>query len=194
MTTRTPDSVWWSRLATEGLTDMLEFEPDPACEIPHVRGLPVPIDRPSGTVFVREWPNIAGRLEPVEDGDLVRWDRSLAAKPPVGTIISHGASADPTLLTTVNAWFSKFVRSLEQTPGVVRASPSETPRAIILTPWPHEDLRSLPDGIIPVSRGLAEYPGGIILTMRPKQWEHKSAYAEQIQGWLESMAIHSSIR
>jgi hypothetical protein len=188
------DTTWWSRLATDGLSDVLGFEPEPNREIPHVRGLPVPLDVPVGSVQIREWPNIAGRLEPAGSADLVRWDRSLAPEPPTGTVVSYGVAPEPGYSTEMLAWFAKFVRSLEQVPGVARAVKSETPRAIVLTPCNLDDQSDRPDGLVAVPRRLAEFPGGAIVTMRPNQWDHRSAYADEIRDWLGSTAANTHIR
>jgi hypothetical protein len=188
------DTTWWSRLAPEGLSDVLGFDPDPDREIPHVRGLPVSLGLPRGSVQVREWPNIAGRLEPVEKTDLVRWDRSLAPEPRTGTIVRYGAAADRDHLSEIFTWFAKFVRSLEQMPGITRAVQGDTPRAILLTPTELTRRTDCPDGLTPVPLRLGEFPGGAILTMRPDQWDRRPAYADEIREWLASTAATPHIR
>ncbi|MDA2979990.1 MAG: hypothetical protein O3B42_09555 [Actinomycetota bacterium] len=188
------NTTWWSRLATDGLSQVLGFDPNPEMEIPHVRGLPVLIDRPRESVQVREWPNTAGRLEPVRSTDLVRWDRSLAPEPPTGTVLPYGESPDPAFLREASLWFTKFVRSLEQVSGIMRAAPSETPRAVVLTPSNLIGRIDCPEGLVPVPRRLGEFPGGAIVTMYPSQWDHRTAYAGNIKEWLTSTVTTMRIR
>ncbi len=172
----TPPDLWVSRLrplASASTTDGVNTH-----ELPHVRGMPVRSVAPPDATIVAEWPNLAGRLERCFDEDIVRWDRSLAPPPPVGRVQAYGPETNPTLLVEMLAWFRKFVRTLEQEPGLVAATPFDTPRAIILT------RRGLPAsthhrGLDPVPDHLAEFPGGVIVTLRESTWTDRSLFADE---------------
>jgi hypothetical protein len=76
------------------------------------------------------------------------------------------------------AWFRKFVRKLEQEPGLAAATPFEVPRVILLT------RHGLPadahhTGLDPVPQHLAEFPGGVIITLRESTWSERSLFADE---------------
>lgn len=175
-------NTWVSRLRTTDFSAEMGFDPAMANEIPHVSGLPVNIPLPEGATVVREWPNLAGRLEPAIEGDLVRWDRSLAPSPPTGTVIARGVPTDEALLSEIQRWFARFVRGLTQIPGIVAATPSDTPRVVILTPGGIPDGSGPIYGLAPVPDHLAEFPGGIILTMNADSFDRRSQYADAVRG------------
>ncbi|MCZ7533110.1 MAG: hypothetical protein M5U23_06865 [Acidimicrobiia bacterium] len=179
-------TTWWSRLADETLPKELGFTPHPSLEIPHVRGIPIQFPLPDGHRAVREWPNRAGRLEPFHAGDVVRWDRQLAPEPRSPDVLARGASADPALLEEMQPWFGRFIRSLEQIRRVIRATPSETPRAILLTP--RNPTGDLPPGVERLPERLGEFPGGIQITLSADWWHHRDAYADDVRGWLTDHA------
>lgn len=146
-------------------------------ELPHVKGTPIRAVSPKGAKVVTEWPNLAGRLEPIHEGDIVRWDRTLATEPPDGDVRGYGAQTDPEVLEQMFSWFRKFVRSLEQEPGIVAATPFETSRAIVLTPKGlAEDLET--PGVDRVPDRLGEFPGGVVLTFREELWQTRSNFAD----------------
>ncbi len=175
-------TMWWSRLADETLADDLGFTPHPSFEIPHVRGIPIQIPRPDGRQAVREWPNRAGRLEPFHGDDVVRWDRRLAPEPRSHLVLGRGEATDVAVLKEMQPWFDRFIRSLEQFRRVIRATPSETPRAILLTP--RVPIGEVPAGVKPLPQRLGEFPGGIQITLDPDSWHHRDAYADDVRGWL----------
>ncbi|MEZ5176129.1 MAG: hypothetical protein R2823_07985 [Acidimicrobiia bacterium] len=177
-----PATTWWSRLAWEGLAFDLGITLDPSREIPHVRGVPIPVPIPEAHTVVREWPNRSGRCEAFSEHDLVRWDRSLAPPPSAPWVIPRGTEVDPTEFVERQRWFAKFVRSLEQIPKVVRAVPSDTLAAIVLTPA--RAMGDLPAGVDPVPRQLGEFPGGITIRVPSKHWEDRDAYADIVRAWL----------
>lgn len=146
-------------------------------ELPHVKGKPIRAVAPKGAQVVTEWPNLAGRLEPIHEGDIVRWDRTLAPEPNHGDVQPYGRTTEPEMLTQMFRWFRRFVRSLEQEPGIVAATPFETCRAILLTPKGLSDDSRLP-GVDPVPDRLGEFPGGVVLTLREEQWAKRSNFAD----------------
>lgn len=191
MTGLTVTSTWWSRLADTTLADDLGFTPNADHEIPHVRGLPIQIPLPEGHRAVREWPNRAGRLEPVLDGDIVRWDRGLAPPPPGDHVIGRGEPIDVATLVTMRQWFNRFIGSLEQIRHITRAAPCETPRAILLTPG--NPTGETPLGVEPLPKRLAEFPGGIQITLYADAWHERDAYADKVRGWLLDHARDTAI-
>ncbi|KAA3636326.1 MAG: hypothetical protein DWP92_09675 [Armatimonadetes bacterium] len=186
MTGLRAQTTWWSRLADETLSDDLGFTPHPSLEIPHIRGIPVPIPLAEDQRAVREWPNLAGRLEPLQAGHVVRWDRRLAPEPHSQEVLARGEATDVALLEEMQPWFDRFIRSLEQIRRVIRAAPSETPRAILLTP--RNPVGDLPSGVEAVPRRLGEFPGGIQITLGPDSWQQRDAYADDVRGWLTDHA------
>lgn len=143
-----------------------------------MRGKPIRAVAPNGASIVTEWPNLAGRLEPIHEGDIVRWDRTLAPEPPSGNIRAYGIQTDPDLLPKMVSWFRKFIRSLEQEPGIVAATPFETSRAIVLTPRGLAEGTHMP-GVDPVPDRLGEFPGGVVLTLRQDLWKNRSTFADE---------------
>ena len=172
------DELWFSRLRPIAPTTPYD-ESDQVKELPHVSGRPIRAVAPKGAAVVTEWPNLAGRLEPIHDGDIVRWDRTLAPEPTAGEIHPYGAQVAPELLPKMFQWFRKFIRTLEQEPGIVAATPFETSRAIVLTP---RGLASGPHrpGVDPVPSRLGEFPGGVVLTMREDLWTARSNFADDV--------------
>ncbi len=161
------------------------FAPSVANEIPHVGGMPVDVAIPEGDTVIREWPNIAGRLEAPTSDQIVRWHRSLAPPPPCGVVLPRGASVDDALLAEMRTWVTKFARSLEQLPGVTVATSGDSTRALLLTPrgvFRHSDL---PRGIDPVPERLAEFPGGVVLTMDETSFGHRAEYADAVEAIIE---------
>lgn len=170
--------LWFSRLRPIAPHTAPESDGDSVRELPHVRGRPIRAVAPDGAQIVTEWPNLAGRLEPIQEGDIVRWDRTLAPEPPRGRVIAYGAHTEPTALHSMYQWFRKFIRSLEQEPGIIAATPFETSRAIILTP---RGLRRRPriPGLDRVPQRLGEFPGGVVITLREDMWETRSTFADE---------------
>jgi hypothetical protein len=76
------------------------------------------------------------------------------------------------------SWFRKFIRSLEQEPGIVAATPFETSRAIVLTPRGLAEGTHMP-GVDPVPDRLGEFPGGVVLTLRQDLWKNRSTFADE---------------
>jgi hypothetical protein len=171
------DELWFSRLRPIAPTFKSGDTSDRIKELPHVRGKPIRAVAPKHAKVVTEWPNLAGRLEPIHEGDIVRWDRTLAPEPPSGEVHGYGTQADPELLQKMYQWFRKFVRSLEQEPGIVAATPFETARAIVLTPTGLKGGR-LPPGVDPIPPRLGEFPGGVVLTLRADLWRRRSTFAD----------------
>jgi hypothetical protein len=157
------------------------FSPLTTNEVPHVRALPIPLAVPPGSIVVREWPNIAGRLEPARDGDVVRWCRSLAPEPPQGTVVARGEPAEPGLVVEMRQWLLKFARRLMQMPGVSIAASPDTPRIILLTPHGLKNEADRPEGIDRVPERLAEFPGGLVLTMDERTFEDRTEYADAVE-------------
>lgn len=187
----TATSTWWSRLADTTLADDLGFTPYPDREIPHVRGVPIQMPLPGGHVAVREWPNRAGRLEPVHEGEIVRWDRSLALPPPTDHVIARGEPIDVATLAMMGQWFNRFIGSLEQIRHITRATPCETPRAILLTP--REPRGETPSGVERLPKRLAEFPGGIQITLGLDAWHEREAYADRVREWLADHARDTAV-
>lgn len=180
------ETTWWSRLSDDTLPDDLGFTPNPSLETPHVRGVPIRITLAEGHRAVREWPNRAGRLEPFRDDDIVRWDRQLAPQPQAAHILGRGEPTAVETLSAMQPWFDRFIRSLEQIRRVIRATPSETPRAILLTP--RDPNRELPRGVESLPKRLGEFPGGIQITLSPDSWHQRDAYAHDVRAWLTDHA------
>jgi hypothetical protein len=179
------EGVWVSRLRTPDFDIQMGFTPAIAYEIPHVRGIPVDVAIPEGNTVIREWPNIAGRLEPPTSDHIVRWHRSLAAMPPCGVLMPRGEAVDDTLLSEMRRWVTKFARSLEQLPGVTVAASGDSPRALVLTPHGLSHHADLPPGMEPVPTRLAEFPGGVVLTMNENSFGHRAEYADAVQAIIE---------
>ena len=173
--------MWASRLRTADFTDDMGFTPSAASEIPHVNGLPVPLPISRGVTVVREWPNLAGRLEPADDADIVRWCRSLAPPPSRGTVMARGETVHHRLRSEMRQWLTRFARALTQIKGVSLAAPSETPRLILLTPGTPLHGVELPRGIERTPARLAEFPGGMVLTMDRRSFEHRTQYADAVE-------------
>ena len=172
------DELWFSRLRPIAPTTAPDSDEDIVRELPHVRGRPIRTVAPADARIVTEWPNLAGRLEPVREGDIVRWDRTLAPEPPDGEVLAYGVPTDPNLLHTMYQWFRKFVRSLEQEPGIIAATPFETSRAILLTPRGLlREPRTL--GLDRIPQRLGEFPGGVVVTMREELWTDRSTFADE---------------
>jgi hypothetical protein len=161
------------------------FTPAIANEIPHVGGVPVDVAIPGGDTVIREWPNITGRLETPTGDQIVRWHRSLAPPPPYGVVIPRGDSVDDTLRSEMRRWVTKFARSLEQMPGVTVAASGDSARALLLTPRGLSHHADLPAGIEPVPTRLAEFPGGVVLTMDENSFEHRAEYADVVEAIIE---------
>jgi hypothetical protein len=181
----TANNVWVSRLRNEHFADHLGFAPDPDNEIPHLRGLPVQVSLPRGAVTVTEWPNLAGRCEPSTENDVVRWCRPLASEPPTGSVVPYGDVVGSEKIVEMGSWLGKFARSLMQLPGVSIPTQSESPRIIVLTPRGVRHVDDLPNGITPVPRRLAEFAGGVILTMDHRTFDQRLEYAETVRGIIE---------
>ena len=181
------EGVWVSRLRTPDFERQMGFVPAIANEIPHVDGVPVDVHVPDGDTVIREWPNLAGRLETPDAAHVVRWHRSLASAPPCGVVIPRGQSVDDALLTEMRRWVTKFARSLEQLPGVTVAASGDAPRALVLTPRGISHHPDLPTGIDPVPTHLAEFPGGVILTVNETSFEHRAEYADAVEAIIEEM-------
>lgn len=171
------DELWFSRLRPIAPTSSPDDTTERVRELPHVRGKPIRAVAPNDATVVTEWPNLAGRLEPIHEGDIVRWDRTLALEPPTGRVRAYGVETDPEMLQRMFQWFRKFVRSLEQEPGIIAATPFETSRAIVLTPRGLKDGVVLP-GVDPVPSRLGEFPGGVVLTLREELWKSRSNFAD----------------
>ena len=172
-----PEHVWVSRVRAPHFRDQMGFDAGLANEIPHVRGLPVDIALPSEAFVVREWPNLAGRLEPVSGDDIVRWNPSLAPAPSTANVVRGGDEVNKGDLADMTLWMARFARALTQIPGVTLAAPSDSPRLIILTPHGLPNRTDLPTGMLAVPDRLGEFPGGIVLTMDPTSFEHRAEYA-----------------
>jgi hypothetical protein len=182
-----------SRLAEGNVAGDLGVEAIDVQEIPHLKGLPLDVPMPDHTTVVREWPNLAGRFEPTTGGGLVRWNRSLAPPPPSGAQIAWGETdrfVDP---AEGLPWFRRFIRTLEQHRGVVIATPTETMRAIVLTPWGVDDTKTLPPGLTPVPEKYAEFPGGVVITVDAGGWDQHRSYAEEIQSWFADSSAASRL-
>ena len=179
------EGVWVSRLRTPDFDTQRGFTPAIANEIPHVGGVPVDVAIPDGDTVIREWPNIAGRLETPTGGQIVRWHRSLAPSPPCGMVIPRGAPVDETVLAEIRRWVTKFARSLEQLPGVTVAASGDSTRALVLTPRGLSHHADLPTGIDPVPTRLAEFPGGVVLTMDENSFGHRAEYADAVEAIIE---------
>jgi hypothetical protein len=172
-----PEELWFSRLRPIAPSSSPDDQPERIRELPHVLGKPIRAVAPSHASIVTEWPNLAGRLEPIHEGDIVRWDRSLAPEPLSGEVRPYGTKVDPDLLPKMFDWFRKLVRSLEQEPGVVAATPFETSRAILLTRRGIETDMRVP-GVEAVPSRLGEFPGGVVITLREELWKHRSTFAD----------------
>jgi hypothetical protein len=182
---KTAEGVWVSRLRTSDFDAEMGFESAAATEIPHVRGRPVDLPMPDGATVIREWPNIAGRLEVPEPSHVVRWCRSLSARPPQGIVIARGDAVDTALIAEMRSWLTRFARALSQIPGVSVAVSGDSPRAVVLTPRGLTNRPDLPGGMEPVPTRLAEFPGGVILTMDRNSFEHRSQYAGAVEMIIE---------
>lgn len=185
MIPRSAERVWVSRLRTPDFDVEMGFTPAIANEIPHVGGVPVDIPVPEGDTVIREWPNVAGRLETPDDLDIVRWDRSLASQPPCGVVIARGEAVDDVLLAEMRNWVTKFARGLGQLPGVSVAVATDTSRTLLVTPRGVSHRRDLPKGVDPVPTRLAEFPGGVILTIDQSTFEHRAEYADAVEAIIE---------
>ena len=174
-------SIWVSRLRTADFDDEMGFNASAANELPHVNALPVHLRLPPDSLAIREWPNLAGRLEPAEPGDIVRWCRSLAPEPPHGSVMARGESVEVRLLAEMRLWLMKFARALTQMPGVSLATPSDTPRIIVLTPGGIAPDVDLPRGLERTPTRLGEFPGGVVLTMDRRSFEHRAEYADAVE-------------
>jgi hypothetical protein len=172
-------------LRTPDFDTQMGFMPAIANEIPHVGGVPIDVAIPDGDTVIREWPNIAGRLETPTGDQIVRWHRSLAPPPPHGVVIPRGDSVDDTLLAEMRRWVAQFARSLEQLPGVTVAASGDSTRALVLTPRGLSHHGDLPAGIEPVPTRLAEFPGGVVLTMEENSFEHRAEYADAVEAIIE---------
>ena len=175
-----PDHVWGSRLRTSSFKTQMGFALLPSHEIPHVRCLPVESPVPKDATVVREWPNLAGRLEPPAATDIVRWSIGSAPKPRVGVLVPRGDKVNSALLREMTKWMTSFARSLTQIAGVTLAAPSETPRCLILSPNGVVGRTDLPVGMRPVPERLAEFPGGIVLSMSERSFQRRKEYAEAV--------------
>jgi hypothetical protein len=153
--------------------------------IPCVAGRPIRSAIPPGVSVEVSWPNAAGVCEDPRPDDIVLWDRSLAAQPPRGSAIPYGRPADPRVLNESKAWFSRFVRRLEQIPSINRACGFDVARAVLLTPGSINQL-AMPAGVARVPEHLGEFPGGIVVTLYPHQWTERDRYAATIETWFRS--------
>lgn len=181
------EDPWVSRLRTDDFADDMGFEPIDGNEIPHVNGLPVRLPMRAGATVVREWPNIAGRLEPGQDSDVVRWCRSLAPEPQQGRVMARGVVVDEGHLDEMRRWLTKFARALTQIPGVALTTPTDTPRVVLLTPRGVASRSDLPNGIDPITPRLAEFPGGVVLTMDEQSFESRAEYADAVESILREV-------
>ena len=161
--------------------DQMGFDAELANEIPHVRGLPVELSLPPEAFVVREWPNLAGRLEPHTDNDIVRWNPSLAAAPSAVNVFRSGDEVNDGELSRMTLWMARFARALTQIPGVTLATPSDSPRLIVLTPHGLPNRHDIPVGMRAVPDRLGEFPGGIVLTMDAASFEHRAEYADGVE-------------
>lgn len=181
-----PASHAVSRLAADDVLGDLGVMESDTVEIACLRGLPVTVPIGEDITVVREWPNLAGRCEPFSGDHIVRWDRTLAPEPQSDHVVGRNTSPSIPLETSAEAvaWFRRTIRSLEQHPGVLRATPSETARCILLTPWAIDDTTTpLPEGVRKVPSRLAEFPGGLVVSFDADRWDLREEYASDIQDW-----------
>jgi len=183
-----------SRLVDRDVFAILGVEPSSTVEIPHVTGAPVKNSVPKGAASVHAWPNIAGKLEAHGPEDRVVWNRTFAAAPSDGVVLPTGDpsqfAGDPAALR----WFGKFLRSLEQFPGVVIAAPSDTTRAIVLTPWGMPSDGAQPEGVLALPRPFPEFPGGLCIVMDAASWSRHMTYAAGVRDWFSDRTAEYASR
>lgn len=175
-----------SRLAADDVAGDLGVTAAETTELPCVRGLPIRTQVGATITVVREWPNLAGRCEPFAARDIVRWDRALALEPQSQNVIARNtrSTARPDTHAEIVRWFHRIIRSIEQHQGIVKATPSETTRCILLTPWAIDpDAHQLPSGVRKVPSKLVEFPGGVIVSFDADRWDRREEYASELQDW-----------
>jgi hypothetical protein len=176
-----------SRLASGNVATDLAADPSDLIEIACVRGLPIETSLSGDITFVREWPNLAGRCEPFQTDDIVRWDQSLAPTPRAARIVPRGVAPDSEVpaFDQLLQWFRPFVRSLEQRKGVIVAAPFETTQCILITPWGVDERTGIehPNGLTAVPTALREFPGGVVITFTAGHWGRRDEYASNIRKW-----------
>ncbi len=186
--------IAYSRLWRRSLIDHLEAFDLPLHEIPHVRGVPVDIDIPTGFIRVTEWPNALGISERSDADTVVRWDPRLAVAPPVGRVVRLSDDPTPENLESRTALLQRMCSRLEQLPGVARSVSPKAPLTILLTPGvPTFRLEELdarfPHSTSRVRPALGEFPGGIQLTVIDDVWTQPEQYAGAVELALRGKGI-----
>jgi hypothetical protein len=187
-------TVAFSRLWRRGLPAQLEALDASTIEIPHLRGVPIDLPLPSGTIRLAEWPNAAGILEPIDESAVVRWDEANAPRPPTDRYI-RVATTDPQrrLGDRIEA-LDQICRRLAQIRGVSRVATGASPIAMLITPGFTLDrvgavLDAFPESVEPKRHLLGEFPGGLGLVATDGVCELPTEYAACLEEILARKAV-----
>jgi len=152
-------------------------------EVSHVRGLPnrTYVDKGEAAVEASV-PNVAGVVEHAEPDDIVLWDRRLAPAPSRGDIVPYGHVETSAGSAERVRSFAKLVRRLEQIRGVACACDFDTSRAVLLTHGAG-NVDAAPPAVAQVPGHLAEFPGGVVLTMLESDWASGERFTTTVEAW-----------
>ncbi|MEN8040569.1 MAG: hypothetical protein ABFR95_03610 [Actinomycetota bacterium] len=186
--------VAYSRLWRHDMPELLHSLSLPLIEVPHVRGVPIPIDLPDGFVHVVEWPNAAGVLEPAHAEAVISWDPELAPVPRQALYVAVSDAPQAADIERRTAFLTSLTSRLAQLPGVVAPIRPDAPTTILLTHGvPDESLesvnRSFPGSIQRVRRELGEFPGGLQLVITDDVWALPEEYAETLEHALQGKGL-----
>lgn len=157
-------------------------------EVPHVRCDPVPITVEPSVLRLRCWPNIGGRLERGSPSDLVAWFPSLAQRPDCGNLVPMTIQNSEQIPERVH-FLGSLLKHLEQIRGVMGVCVPEAPRTIIYTPGVDpvrlsELQDSYPGSVAPTPSRLAEFPGGIRISITNDVWSRDEQFTSDFTSFL----------
>ncbi len=157
-------------------------------EVPHIQCDPVPDTLTSPTLRLRCWPNIGGRLERGSSNDLVAWFPSLARRPDGGTVVPMTADRSDQITERIR-FLDSLLKHLQQIRGVTGTCVPEAPRTILYTPGFDaarlSELNDLyPGSVAPSPLRLAEFPGGIRITITNDVWARDAAFTMDLTSLL----------
>lgn len=173
-----------SRLLDPDIREEITATGRTVVETPHIGCDPVlrPLDTPA--IRLRCWPNIGGCLERGAAEDLVVWDPSLALQPDRGIVLPTASEPGPRIIDRTH-FLRLLLRRLRQLKGVVEACPPQAPRTIIYTPgFDPLDLTDItdryPGSLTPTPARLAEFPGGLRITITDDVMDADVAFTRDI--------------
>ncbi len=182
------ETVTISRLANPKIREALTAANSTIVELPHIGCKPVTGMLQGDTLRIRSWPNLGGVLEPGTAEDVVVWWPCLAKEPDVGNVLRLDALVASNVEERTQ-FLVGLLKRLGQNRGIAAACTPQAPRAILYTfgiPRPEIQMFEMlfPGALSLTPRRLAEFPGGLSITVTPGAWLQREMYAETLNDLL----------